>query len=76
MRAARDNLANRITTTIANELEEDLEQRGRVALAMARNELEQHHETDAAKRLPQRGPYTLQQIRDAEWWPAWAVVTA
>ena len=76
VRAARDNLANRITTTIANELEDDLEQRYRLASKLARNDLEQYHETDAAKRLPRRCPYTLEQIRDPDWLPTRAVVSA
>jgi hypothetical protein len=76
VRTARDNLANRITTTIANELEDDLDRRYQLARRMAQADLEQYHEVDAAKRLPRRCPYTLAQIQDAEWWPARAVVTA
>lgn len=74
VRAARDNLANRITTTIANELADDLEQRFELASRLARNDLEQYHEGDAAKRLPYRCPYTLDQLRDPDWWPVRAVV--
>lgn len=76
VRAARDNLANRITTTIARELEDELEQRFRIASKMAQNDLEQHHEREAAGRLPRRCPYTLEQIRDPDWWPAQAEVAA
>jgi hypothetical protein len=76
VRAARDNLANRITTTIARELEDDLEQRFRIASKMARNDLEQHHELEAAQRLPRKCPYTLGEICDPDWWPAPATVDA
>lgn len=76
VRTARDNLANRITTTIANELEDDLDKRYQLARRMAQADLEQHHENDAARHLPRRCPYTLAQIQDAEWWPTRAVVTA
>lgn len=76
VRAARDNSENRITTTIANELEDELDQRFRFASRLARNDLEQFHEKDAAKRLPRDCPYTLDQIRDPDWWPARAVITA
>ena len=76
VRTARDNLANRITTTIANELEDELDRRYQLARRMAQADLEQFHENDAAKRLPRRCRYTLAQIRDAEWWPTRAIVSA
>lgn len=76
VRTARLNLNKRVTTTITNELEDELGDLYATARSNARNDLEQHHETDAAKRLPRRCPYTLEQIQDAEWWPARAVVTA
>ncbi len=76
VRTARDNLENRITTTIANELAEDLERRYQLARKLAQADLEQYHEMDAARRLPRRCPYTLAQVQDAEWWPNRAAVSA
>lgn len=76
VRTARLNLNKRVTTTIANEIEDELGELYELARSNARNDLEQYHETDAAKRLPRRCPYTLAQIQDAEWWPERAVVTA
>lgn len=82
VRTARLNLNKRVTTTIANELEAELGELYELyelyelARSNARNDLEQHHEVDAAKRLPRRCPYTLAQIQDAEWWPKRAVVSA
>ena len=76
VRTARLNLNKRVTTTIANELEDELGDLYELARSNARNDLEQYHEMDAAKRLPRRCPYTLAQIQDAEWWPARAVVSA
>ena len=76
VRSARLNLRKRITTTIGNELEDELAELYGLARANARNDLEQYHEVDAAERLPRRCPYTLEQIRDPDWWPARAVVDA
>ena len=76
VRSARLNLNKRVTTTIANELEDELGDLYELARSNARNDLEQYHETDAAKRLPRHCPYTLAQIQDAKWWPKRAVVTA
>lgn len=76
VRTARLNLNKRVTTTIANELEDELEDLYELARSNARNDLEQHHEGDAAKRLPRRCPYSLEQIQDVEWWPGRAVVSA
>ncbi len=76
VRTARLNLNKRVTTTIANELEDELGDLYELARSNARNDLEQYHEADAAKRLPRRCPYTLKQIQDAEWWPVRAVVGA
>jgi len=76
VRSARLNLRKRITTTISNELADELTELYDLARANARNDLEQYHETDAAKRLPCRCPYTLEQIRDPDWWPTRAVVSA
>lgn len=76
VRTARLNLRKRITTTIANELADELGELYDVARANTRSDLEQYHESDAAKRLPRRCPYTLEQIQDAEWWPKRALVTS
>ena len=76
VRTARLNLAKRVTTTIANELEDELGDLYAIACANGRNDLEQYHEWDAAKRLPRRCPYKLAQIQDGEWWPARAAVSA
>ena len=76
VRTARLNLSKRVTTTIANEIAGELDDLYTLARANARNDLEQYHEIDAAKRLPSRCPYTLEQIQDPDWWPSRALVGA
>jgi len=76
MRSARLDRRKRITTTIGNELEDELEELYRLARSNARNDLEQFHEKEVAERLPRHCPYILEQIRDPDWWPTRAVVSA
>ena len=68
IRMARVNVERRITKTIRNELEDDLDRLYATAHANAKNDLEQHHET-AAAALPRVCPYGLDQALDLEWWP-------
>jgi hypothetical protein len=67
---ARGELDKDLTPTLRRELAEALpgiyaKQRERTARRLRRS-----GDDDAAGRLPQRCPYTLEQILDEDWWPS------
>ncbi len=60
VRAALDD---RLTGTLEHDLEANLERLYRQAAALARQSLEAYGETDAAASIPERCPFTLDEIR-------------
>jgi hypothetical protein len=60
---ARAALDDRLTGTLEHDLEANLERLYRQAAALARQSLEAHGETDAAACIPERCPFTLDEIR-------------
>jgi hypothetical protein len=67
---ARDEIADRLTTTIRNEIEQELPKLHAKARKNAAAELRWQGEAEAAAGLPVACPFTLVQLLDEDWYPA------
>ncbi|MCB2053825.1 MAG: DUF29 domain-containing protein [Geminicoccaceae bacterium] len=68
--SARAAIAARWSPALARAVEPRLETIYRRARKMAASELQEHEEFAAAEALPADRPYTLEQLRDENWYPA------
>jgi hypothetical protein len=66
---ARLQLRDDLTPTLERDAEQQLDQLSRDARRLAASSLEEHDETAAATALPERCPYSLDEIIAEDWWP-------
>jgi hypothetical protein len=66
---ARDNIAGRLTSSIRNELTQELPILFAKARKNAEKELRRRGETDAASGMPGECPYALDRLLDEDWYP-------
>lgn len=66
---ARDEIADRLTTTIRRDLEQELPRLYAQALRAARLALSEREETEAANVLPAENPYGLGNLLTDDWYP-------
>ena len=66
---ARNEVADVLTTSLVNAVEPDLDELYNDGRDAAKRELAGFDEAEAAKALPDRCPYTLEQLLTKRWYP-------
>src|SRR3954447_17468293 len=66
---ARDELEEKLSTSLRGDLETSLPKLYRDARRRARVGLEEYGEAEAAEATPKECPYTLEQILEHDWYP-------
>jgi hypothetical protein len=66
---ARQEIIERMTATVRNELEPQLDEHYALARRKAARDMLDYEETEAAANLPTTCPYTLDQLTDSAWYP-------